>query len=85
MCRAGGERPVHRSAGPQMNPLPSVALTERFLALCQEYGSNRLAVSIIAAGRSTGASGLPEGDDWTAWDAEEMRAAVDYLEQMCRR
>ena len=66
-----------------MNPLPSVALTQRFLALCHEYGSKRLALSIVAAGRSRGASGLPESDDWTAWDADEMRAAVDYLEQMC--
>ena len=84
--RAGGARPVDgRFLGPRMNPLPSVALTHRFLALCQEYGSKRLALSIVAAGRSTGASGLPDGDDWTAWDADEMRAAVDYLEQMCRR
>ena len=31
---------------------PSVALTARFLALCQQYGSEQLAVSIVAAGRS---------------------------------
>ena len=30
----------------------------------------------------TGAPGLPASDDWTAWDAAEMRAAVDYLERM---
>ena len=65
-----------------MNELPSVALTQRFLALCQYYGSQRLAVRLVAVGRSTGVSGLPAGDDWTAWDAEEMRAAVEYLEQM---
>ncbi len=60
--------------------LPSVALTRRFLALCQEYGSERLAVRVVAVGRSTGVQRLPESDDWTAWDAEQMRAAVDYLE-----
>jgi len=36
---------------------------------------------IVAAGRSTGTPGLPEGDDWTAWDAGEMRVAVDHLER----
>ncbi len=65
-----------------MNALPSVALTQRFLALCQEPGSQRLAVRMVAFGRSAGVSGLPKSDDWTAWDAEEMRAAVEYLEQM---
>ena len=68
----------HRSG---VHELPSVALTTRFLALCQEYGAERLAVSIVAAGRSTGVPGLPHSDDWTAWDADEMRAAVDYLER----
>ena len=57
--------------------LPSVALTRRFLALCQDYGSERLAVRIVAVGRSTGVPGLPESDDWTAWNAEQMRAAVE--------
>ena len=65
-----------------MNELPSVALTQRFLALCQYHGSQRLAVRLVAVGRDTGVSGLPAGDDWTAWDAQQMRAAVDYLEQM---
>ena len=65
-----------------MNDLPSVALTQRFLALCEHHGSQRLAVRLVAVGRSTGVSGLPAGDDWTAWNAEEMRAAVEYLEQM---
>ena len=65
-----------------MNALPSVALTQRFLALCQEHGSQRLAVRLVAVGRSTAVSGLPASDDWTSWDAEEMRAAVEYLERM---
>lgn len=64
-----------------VNELPSVALTTRFLALCQEYGSEQLAVSIVAAGRSTGVSGLPQSKDWTAWNAEEMRAAVEHLQR----
>ena len=65
-----------------MNELPSVALTQRFLALCEHYGSQRRTVRLVAVGHSTGVPGLPAGDDWTAWDAEEMRAAVEYLEQM---
>lgn len=65
-----------------MNALPSVALTQRFLTLCQAYGSQRLVVRMVAVGRSTGVSGLPESDDWTAWDNEEMRAAVEYIERM---
>ena len=68
-----------------MNELPSVALTRRFLVQCGNYGSERLAIHLVAAGRSTGVPGLPPGDDWTAWNADEVRAAVDYLEQMERR
>ena len=68
-----------------MKPLPSVALTQRFLALCQEPGSKQLALSMVAAGRSTGVSELPQTDDWTAWDADDMRAVVDYLEALRRR
>ena len=65
-----------------MNELPSVALTQRFLVQCQYHGSQRLAVRLVAVGRGTGVPGIPPGDDWTAWDAEEMRAAVEYLERM---
>ena len=57
-------------------------LTQRFLTLCEHHGSQRLAVRMVALGRSIGVSGLPVSDNWTAWDAEEMQAAVDYLEQM---
>ena len=62
-----------------MNELPSVALTEQFLRLCEDYGSQRLVVRIVAVGRDTGVSGLPASDGWTTWDRNEMRAAVDYL------
>ena len=64
-----------------VHELLAVALTTRFLALCQEYSAKQLAVSIVAAGRSTGVPGLPQDDDWTAWDADQMQAAVDYLER----
>ena len=60
---------------------PSVALTVRFLALCQQYGSEQLAVSIVAAGRSAGAPRLPQSNDWTAWNAGEMRAAIEHLQR----
>ena len=42
-----------------MSELPSVALTRRFLASCQDYGSERLAVRVVAVGRSTGVQRLP--------------------------
>ena len=61
---------------------PSVALTQRFLTLCEHHGSQRLAVRLVAVGRSFGVSDLPASDDWTVWDAAGMRAVVDYLEQM---
>ena len=64
-----------------MNELPSVALTKRFLARCQDYGSERLAVRVVASGRNAGVARLPATDDWTEWDADEMRAAVSYLER----
>jgi hypothetical protein len=62
-----------------MDELPSVALTQQFLRLCEAYGSQRLAVRIVAVGRDTGVAGLPTSDDWTTWDAHQMRAAVEYL------
>ena len=64
-----------------MNESQSPAWTRRFLALCEQYGSQRLAVQVVAVGRSTGVEGLPASDDWTTWDGDEMRAAVDYLER----
>ena len=51
------------------------------LALCRQYGSERLAARIVAAGRSTGGPGLPESDDRTTWDADEMQAAVEHLQR----
>ena len=66
-----------------VNELPSAALTTKFLTLCGQYevGSERLAVKVVIAGRSTGVSGLPDNDDWTAWNADEMRAAVEHLQR----
>ena len=57
-------------------------LTQRFLALCDYHGSQHLAVKLVAVGRSTGTPGLPQSDDWTTWDARQMRAAVEYLERL---
>ena len=60
--------------------LPTVGMTIRFLALCDLYGSHRAAVGMVAEGRRAGAPGLPGDDDWTQWNATQMRAAVEYLE-----
>lgn len=59
--------------------LPFAVLTQRFLSLCEDYGSERLAVRVVVAGRSARVPGLPESDDWQSWDADEMRAAIEYL------
>jgi hypothetical protein len=67
-----------------VNELPSVALTKRFLSLCEHHGSQHLVVKLVGMGRTTGVSGLPESDDWTTWDAGQMRAAVEYLEHHLR-
>ena len=65
-----------------VNELPSVALTRRFLTACEHHGSERLAVRLIAIGRSMGVPGLPASDDWATWSDAQMRSAVDYLERM---
>lgn len=75
------EKPASEQHASGASEPPSVALRTRFLALCQEYGAERLAVRIVAAGHSTGVPGLPPSDDWKAWNADEMRAAVAYLER----
>ena len=66
------------------NELPSVALTTRFPALCEHHGSHRLAVKLVAVGRRSGVPGLPGSEDWTAWDADEIRAAIEYLQRVVR-
>ena len=68
-----------------VNELPSVALTTRFLALCGQAGSERLAVRIVAAGRSTGVPGLPESNDRMTWNASEMGVAVKHLQHKLGR
>ena len=73
------EMPAGEQDSSGVNELPSVALTTRFLVLSQQYGSERLAVSIVAAGRSAGVPRLPQSNDWTAWNADEMRAVVEHL------
>ena len=65
--------------------LPSVSQTMRFLALCDHYGSQRAVLGLVAAGRKVGVSGLSAHDDWPVWDADEMQAAVKYLEEATNR
>ena len=59
--------------------LPMVGMTLRFLALCDLYGSHQAAVGRVAEGRRAGVPGLPGDDDWTQWNAAQMRAAVEHL------
>ena len=61
--------------------LPSVETTMLFLAVCERYDSEASAVAAVVRGRRAGVPGLPCRDDWPAWNAAEMGAAVDYLEQ----
>lgn len=65
----------------QDDALPSVETTRRFLALCDRYGSHQEAVAAVVLGRRAGVCGLPERDAWPEWNAAEMRAAVEYLQQ----
>ena len=83
--RQEDELPPGEQIDSGVNELPSVVLTTRFLELCQQYGSEQLAVRIVAAGRSTGVPGLPQSDDWTAWNADQMRAAVEHLQHKLAR
>ena len=83
MTEHGPEHAPDTSSMP--NELPSVAITARFLDLCKHYGAERLAVRIVAAGRTAGVAGLPQHDEWADWNAGEMRAAVEYLERQCGR
>lgn len=83
--RRDDEPPSGDQVDPGVNELPSVALTTKFLELCQQCGSEQLAVRIVAAGRSTGVPGLPQSNDWTAWNADEMRAAVEHLQHKLGR
>lgn len=80
MTRPTNEPEDTPDASSMTNALPSVAITARFLALCDAYGSQQLAVHIVAAGRTSGVAGLPATNDWPGWNAAEMRAAVEHLE-----
>ena len=61
------------------NPHPSMKSTMEFLKLCDAIGSQKAALDLIDAGRQTGATGLPTHNDWPAWTAPGMNAAVAYL------
>ena len=52
-----------------------------FLKLCDAIGSQREALHMIYVGRKYGAKGLPSHDDWPAWTAPSMNAAVDFLKR----
>lgn len=43
-----------------VNELPSVALTQRFLTLCEHHGSKHLVVKLVAVGCGTGVPGCPK-------------------------
>lgn len=49
--------------------------------MCEAHGSQHVVVRLVILGhrRVPGLSGV---DDWTKWDADQMRTAVDYLERM---
>ena len=38
-------------------------------------------MKIVVAGRGAGMPGLPDNDDWTASNADEMRAALEHLQR----
>lgn len=46
------EMPSRQRLRSSVNELPSVALTTKFLALCEPYGSERLAGKVVIAGSS---------------------------------
>jgi len=84
-CEHQDRTPPLHTDPPMTNELPSVAMTARFLALCDHYGAERLAIRIVAAGRNAGVDRLPQHDNWPDWNSREMRAAVEYLERQCGR
>ena len=61
--------------------LPSVEMTMRFLALSDPYVRRKLPSPRLARRRRSGVPGLPVRDDCPAWNAPEMKAAVEYLQE----
>ena len=61
-----------------VDELPSVALTRGSCPRASTTTRNIWWVKLVGVGRGTGVPGLPESDDWTTWDAGQMRAAVEY-------
>ena len=66
----------------QDDALPSVETTMRFLALCDRYGSPETAVAAVARGRRADVPGLPDRREWPVSTAAQMRAAVEYLQEV---
>ena len=63
---------------------------ERYVAWLGRFGAAvrhvlKYSGSLVAAGRSTVVPGLPRSNEWTAWNADEMRAAVEHLEHKLGR
>ena len=58
-----------------MNEPPSVAVTQRFLSLCEYHGSQHLVVKLVAVGCRAGVAGYLRATTGRPWDAGRMRAA----------
>ena len=74
-----GGRPAGRSTRTAWRPPPLKNVLHA--RPTRAAGAERLAVKIVVAGRSGGVSGLPDTNDWTVWNADEMRAAVEHLQR----
>ena len=61
------------------SPIVAAVVLRRVVVRIAAADPARRADRAGAGGR--GVPGLPCRDDWPAWNAAEMRAAVDYLEQ----
>ena len=63
--------------------VPPPRLTLAFLHWCDILGSQKAATDRVAIGREAGVLGLPAQGDWSEWEADEMSAAVVYLDRWC--
>ena len=52
-----------------------------FLAPVERYGSEESTVPLSSGAGARAWRGLPRRDEWPAWNAADMRAAVDHLER----
>ena len=61
-------------------PPPAVRVMRAFVQWWETLGQ-QAAVKRVAEGHTAGAPGLPAHDEWWRWDADEMAAAVAFLER----